>query len=90
MARRMEKQYPDRFTFHATRWDKFPDGTDNIEIGGFHPHNLHAGEHVLFLAGFHDINVSMGQFQVIIYLLQSLIKSMTIVLPYYPVGELIC
>jgi hypothetical protein len=90
MARRMEKEHPDRFAFYPTRWDKFPDGTDNIEIGGFHPYNLLAGEHVLFLASFHDNNVSMSQFQVIIYLLQSFIESLTIVLPYYPVGEFIC
>jgi phosphoribosylpyrophosphate synthetase len=83
----MEETYPDRFTFHPTRWAKFPDGTDNIEIGGFYPHNLLSGEHVLFLASFHDNNVTLSQFQVIICLLQSFIESLTVVLPYYPVGE---
>lgn len=86
MARRMEETYPDRFTFHPTQWKKFPDGTDNIEIGGFTPQNLISGEHVLFLASFHNNDVTLSQFQVIICLLQSFIESLTVVLPYYPVG----
>lgn len=88
LARRMEQSYPDRFTFHKTIWEKFPDGTDNIEIGGFHPHNLISGEHVLFLASFHNNDVTLSQFQVIICLLQSFIESLTVVLPYYPVGTM--
>lgn len=32
MARRLQELYPDRFRFHKTRWGKFPDGTDNIEV----------------------------------------------------------
>jgi hypothetical protein len=87
MARRMEESHPDRFSFHSTKWEKFPDGTDNIEIGGFLPHNLLSGEHVLFLASFHNNDVTLSQFQVIICLLQSFIESLTVVLPYYPVGE---
>ena len=88
MARRMEQAYPDRFTFHPTQWNKFPDGTDNIEIGGFSPQNLLSGEHILFLASFHNNDVTLSQFQVIICLLQSFIESMTVVLPYYPVGTM--
>uniref|UniRef100_A0A7S2I9D5 Phosphoribosyltransferase domain-containing protein n=1 Tax=Helicotheca tamesis TaxID=374047 RepID=A0A7S2I9D5_9STRA len=88
MAKRMEEEYPDRFTFHPTKWGKFPDGTDNIEIGGFLPHNLLSGEHVLFLASFHNNEVSLSQFQVMICLLQSFIESLTVVLPYYPVGTM--
>jgi ribose-phosphate pyrophosphokinase len=88
LARRMEQVYPDRFTFHPTRWEKFPDGTDNIEIGGFLPQNLLSGEHVLFLASFHNNDVTLSQFQVIICLLQSFIESLTVVLPYYPVGTM--
>mmetsp|Transcript_102398 Transcript_102398/g.153464 ORF Transcript_102398/g.153464 Transcript_102398/m.153464 type:complete len:372 (-) Transcript_102398:117-1232(-) len=88
LARKMEELYPDRFRFHPTSWDKFPDGTDNIEIGGFHPHNLISGEHVLFLASFHNNDVTLSQFQVMIGLLQSFIESMTVVLPYSPVGTM--
>ena len=82
------QNYPDRFTFHETSWNKFPDGTDNIEIGGFSPENLISGEHVLFLASFHSNDVTLSQFQVMICLLQSFIESMTVVLPYSPVGTM--
>lgn len=88
LARRMQETYPDRFTFHPTKWGKFPDGTDNIEIGGFTPLNLVSGEHVLFLASFHNNDVTLSQFQVMINLLLSFIESMTVVLPYSPVGTM--
>lgn len=61
--------------------------SDNIEIGGFTPHNLVSGEHVLFLASFHNNDVTLSQFQVMITLLLSFIESMTVVLPYSPVGK---
>lgn len=63
---------------------------DNIEIGGFTPHNLVSGEHVLFLASFHSNDVTLSQFQVMITLLLSFIESMTVVLPYSPVGTFPC
>lgn len=87
LARRMEWAYPDRFTFHPTIWNKFPDGTDEIEIGGFTPNNLISGEHVLFLASFHNNDVTLSQFQVMICLLQSFVESLTVALPYSPVGR---
>mmetsp|Transcript_11605 Transcript_11605/g.17038 ORF Transcript_11605/g.17038 Transcript_11605/m.17038 type:complete len:387 (+) Transcript_11605:52-1212(+) len=88
LARRLEEKFPDRFTFHSTEWNKFPDGTDNIEIGGFSPNNVISGEHVLFLATFHDNDVTLSQFQVMICLLQSFIESLTVVLPFSPVGTM--
>lgn len=88
LARRMEETYPDRFTFHPTSWAKFPDGTDNIEVGGFTPQNVISGEHVLFLASFHNNDVTLSQFQVMICLLQSFIEEMVVVLPYSPVGTM--
>ncbi|KAL7558109.1 hypothetical protein ACA910_020057 [Epithemia clementina (nom. ined.)] len=88
LARRMEQACPERFTFHESQWNKFPDGTDQIEIGGFYPHNLLSGEHVVFLASFHNNDVTLSQFQVMICLLQSFIESLTIVLPFSPVGTM--
>ena len=35
MARAIEASQPDRFHFHESSWDKFPDGTDKIVVGGF-------------------------------------------------------
>jgi hypothetical protein len=88
LAQRIAEAHPDRFTFHKTEWGKFPDGTDNIEVGGFTPVNLISGEHVLFLASFHNNDVTLSQFQVMICLLQSFIESLTVVLPYSPVGTM--
>lgn len=81
-------QNPSRFRYHSTQWGKFPDGTDNIEIGGFHPNNEIAGEDVLMLASFHNNDVTLSQFSVMITLLQSFVKSLTVVLPFYPVGTM--
>ncbi|OEU16954.1 phosphoribosyl pyrophosphokinase [Fragilariopsis cylindrus CCMP1102] len=89
LARRMAEKYPDRFTFHPTTWAKFPDGTDNIEIGGFsNRKNLISGERVLFLGSFHSNDATLSQFQVMITLLQSFIGSLTVVLPFSPVGTM--
>jgi len=33
MARRIEARDPERFAFHPSTWDKFPDGTDRIVVG---------------------------------------------------------
>ena len=68
-----------------TQWRKFPDGTDNIHIGGFNPENQLRGSHVLFLASFHSNDATLSQLYVCITLLESLVKSLTIVLPFYPV-----
>jgi hypothetical protein len=86
MATRLENQYPNRFKYYETKWGKYPDGTDNIRLDGFHPNNEIAGQHVLFLASFHNNDVTLSQFSVLIVLLQSFIESLTIVLPFYPVG----
>eukprot|EP00607_Mallomonas_marina_P007918 CAMPEP_0182424404 /NCGR_PEP_ID=MMETSP1167-20130531/10626_1 /TAXON_ID=2988 /ORGANISM="Mallomonas Sp, Strain CCMP3275" /LENGTH=331 /DNA_ID=CAMNT_0024604211 /DNA_START=82 /DNA_END=1074 /DNA_ORIENTATION=- len=79
---------PDRFMMHQTKWGKFPDGTDNIEVGGFHPINRVSGEHVMFLASYHNNDVTLSQFSVMVYLLQSFVESLTVVLPFYPVGTM--
>ena len=76
----------DRFRYYDVSWDKFPDGTDNITVGGFTPHNYIQGANIIFLASFHNNDVTLSQFSVLIVLLQSFIESLTIVLPFYPVG----
>uniref|UniRef100_A0A7S2DHP0 Phosphoribosyltransferase domain-containing protein n=1 Tax=Octactis speculum TaxID=3111310 RepID=A0A7S2DHP0_9STRA len=84
----MERAYPERFHYHKTSWGKFPDGTDNIEVGGYTPHNVIAGERVMFLASFHNNDVTLSQFQVLVMLLQSFIEELVVVLPFYPVGTM--
>ena len=88
LAKRLAAAHPDRFTYHETTWGKFPDGTDNICVSGLSPYNLISGSHVLFLASFHNNDVTLSQYQVMIVLLQSFVESVTVVLPYYPVGTM--
>jgi ribose-phosphate pyrophosphokinase len=88
MASRLVTTHPARFTYHPTKWEKFPDGTDNIHVGGFHPQNVISGQRVLFLASFHNNDVTLAQFQVMICLLQSFVREMVVVLPYSPVGTM--
>jgi phosphoribosylpyrophosphate synthetase len=88
MAESIVTSNPYRFLYHRTKWGKFSDGTDNIEIGGFHPINRISGENILMLASFHNNDVTLSQFSVMITLLQSFIQSLTVVLPFYPVGTM--
>lgn len=85
-VQRMQRDYPEKFKYFPIKWDKFPDGTDDITISGFLPKNEIAGENVLFFASFHNNDVTLSQMSVIIVLLQSFIESLTIVLPFFPVG----
>lgn len=88
MGERLQQEYPANFTYHETSWGRFPDGTDNIKVGGFTPSNQLRGENVLFLASFHNNDVLVRQLHVIIMLLESMISSMTIVLPFYPTATM--
>ena len=87
LAKELVGRYPDRFQYCDIDWDKFPDGTDKITIHGFHPVNVIAGRKCIFVSSFHNNDVTLSQFSVFIVLLQSFIKSLTILLPYYPVGK---
>lgn len=86
MAIELQTNDADHFKYFPISWGKFADGTDNITISGFHPRNHIAGEHVLFFASFHNNDVTLSQISVLVTLLQSFIESLTIVLPFYPVG----
>jgi len=88
MAMTIANLNPARFMYHKTNWAKFPDGTDNIMIGGFQPVNRIAGENVLLLASFNNNSTTLTQFLVMVTLLQSFIESLTVVLPFYPVGTM--
>jgi E3 ubiquitin-protein ligase DOA10 len=52
------------------------------------PINRISGEHVIFLASFHSNDVTLSQFSVMCTLLQSFVESLTVVLPFYPVGTM--
>ena len=87
LGRRMQAMGgTDTFRYMDIQWKKYPDGTDNIKVQGFEPRNLIAGSDIIFLASFHSNDVTLSQFSVWVMLLQSFISSLTIVLPFYPVG----
>lgn len=85
-AEQLQTEFPSRFKYFPILWDKYPDGTDDITITGFLPKNEIAGENILFFASFHNNDVTLSQMSVLIVLLQSFIESLTIVLPFFPVG----
>jgi hypothetical protein len=66
LAKRLEAADPERFSYYESRWGKFPDGSDHITLGGFpggewNSNKIHSG-HLLFLASFHNNDVSLSQF----------------------------
>eukprot|EP01062_Namystynia_karyoxenos_P067380 TRINITY_DN61311_c0_g1_i1.p1 TRINITY_DN61311_c0_g1~~TRINITY_DN61311_c0_g1_i1.p1 ORF type:complete len:410 (+),score=119.85 TRINITY_DN61311_c0_g1_i1:81-1232(+) len=89
MALRLERADPGRFRYHPSKWQKFDEGgTDDICLGGLHPANLLRGRHVLFWASFHNNDVTLSQLYAFVTVLQSFVKSLTICLPFYPVGTM--
>mmetsp|Transcript_35969 Transcript_35969/g.42298 ORF Transcript_35969/g.42298 Transcript_35969/m.42298 type:complete len:327 (-) Transcript_35969:233-1213(-) len=88
MASKIQASDPERFTYHESKWEKFNDGTDKIELGGFRPTNEIRGEHILFLASFHNNDATLSQFHALIVLLESFIESLTVVLPFYPTATM--
>jgi phosphoribosylpyrophosphate synthetase len=88
-AERLQEAEPDRFTYLPTIWNKFDDSKmDHIIVGGFQPRNVIARSHVLFLAAFDDNDAIMSQMHVLFMLCESFMKTLTIVLPYYPVATM--
>jgi len=88
-AERLQATDPGRFAYRKSVWQKFPDGvSDHIELGGYTPLNRIRGSHVLFLASFHDNDAIMSQFQALVCLAESFVQSLTIMLPFYPMGTM--
>eukprot|EP00667_Euglena_gracilis_P012629 EG_transcript_13000 len=89
MGLQLQARDPRRFQYRATTWGKFADsGMDNIQVGGFHPTNVIRKSHVLFLASFDDNDAILSQFHVLTMLCESFIKTLTVVLPYFPMGTM--
>tara|TARA_B110000208_G_scaffold187920_1_gene246682 strand:- start:708 stop:2072 length:1365 start_codon:yes stop_codon:yes gene_type:complete len=82
------KHFPRHFTYHPSKWDRFPDGTDNIQLGGFTPVNEMMGADVLFLASFHNNGTTLTQYHALVGLCESFIHSLTVLLPYYPTATM--
>jgi hypothetical protein len=71
LAKKLQASNPKRFFYHPTEWGKFKDGTDNIEVGGFYPINHIRGQDVIFIASFHNNDVTLSQFHVLDMLCES-------------------
>ena len=85
-----------RFLLYSTKWEKFPDGTDDIVIEGerhlgirggiktkINSPTFFKGKDLLFVASFYNNDVTMSQFHVMSHLCESFAKSLTVLLPYY-------
>lgn len=87
-AQEMERHDPQRFRYKASQWKKFPDGTDHIVLGGYHPQNEVRGSHVVFLATFPNNDVTLTQYYALVALAESFVESLTIVLPFFPTATM--
>jgi len=87
-AIKMCENNPDRMNFHEIKWNRFPDGTDHIEIEAYSPKNHIRGEHVLFCASFDNNAVTLSQLYVLIVLCESFVESLTILLPFFPTATM--
>lgn len=87
-AEDLQKMDPDRFTYRVSKWEKFPDGTDKIILGGYSPKNEVRGSHVLFLASFHNNEVTLTQYYALVALGESFLESLTIVLAFFPTATM--
>jgi len=88
LAKRLLASDPARFEYHETKWAKFPDGTDNIVVGGFTPDNRVARRNVLFLANFDSNDSTLSQYYTLLMLCESFPRSLTVVLPFYPTATM--
>jgi hypothetical protein len=92
LAKRIEATDRERFTYYESTWEKFPDGSDHIKLGGFPggdwSSNKISGGHLLFLASFHSNEVALSQFYALTMLSESFPSSMTILLPFFPTATM--
>ena len=70
------------------RWGKFSDLSDDIEIENMKSPTQFKDKNILFLASFHNNDVTMSQFHVISFLCECLAASVTVLLPYYSTGTM--
>ena len=88
-AVRLAATDPSRFEYHPSKWRTFPDGTDNITLGGFEPEDKVSGRDVLFLATFDNNASTLSQLHALTWLCESaFISSLTVLLAYLPTGTM--
>ena len=88
-AERLVAADPSRFEYHVSKWRKFPDGTDNITLGGFDPVDRVSGKDVLFLASFDNNETTLSQLHALTFLCESaFVGSLTVLLAFLPTGTM--
>ena len=79
---------PKTFFLYECSWGKFSDMSDNIKISCMTSPTHFKGKNILFVASFHNNDVTMSQFHVISFLCECLAASVTVLLPYYSTGTM--
>ena len=74
-----------QFPTEPIKWKYFDDGTDKISIPDL-KHSSLADKHILFIANFENNAATLSQFHVLTYLCELRIKSLTILMPFFPTG----
>ena len=86
------------------RWNRYDDNTDNIwvdalNVDGLRPEDMKQSfssyghpnlenADIIFIASFHDSESTMAQLHTLVYLSESLPRSLTIMLPFFPTGTM--
>jgi len=89
MAERLVASDPGRFEYYVSKWRKFPDGTDNITLGGFDPDDRISRRDVLFLCSFDSNDATLSQLHALTFLCESaFLASLTVLLAFFPSGTM--
>lgn len=71
--------------FHvSSTYDTFPDGSDNIALGGFEPVNMIAGSDVVFCMNMASHKTILQCMSALVVLTESFVASLTVVVPFMP------
>jgi phosphoribosylpyrophosphate synthetase len=74
---------------YETEWNRFDDGDmDNIKIKGMTSPTHFKNKNILFVASFHNNDITLSQFHAIAFLCECLAQSLTILLPFYSTGTM--
>lgn len=84
LAHNLCRAYNPYFTFLEIKWNKFPDGTPNINFPSAQLEN----KNVVFLGSLYDVRNFFEQVSMTIVLPRQFIKSLTIVYPFYSTGTM--
>lgn len=83
-AERIVASDPSKFKRIEVSWNRFPDNTDNIKVEGFEGGINHLrSANVLFLANFTSNDTTLSQYHVMVMVLESFIKELTVLPPHH-------